>query len=359
MRRILFLVCLSLMCSGTAEPCSCIRGGACRPVRPNDVMFLGKVTSREAVDHKEQFGGQTFRRQTNLFHILALENFAGDQRVGQEMLIETGNGGGDCGYPFRIGETYLVDAYAYNGALSTGICGITGPAVVSTPVLRQLRTLAAGGRLPDLTGLVGIRAGSSFDDIADFRPLSAIPVTVTAAADGTSARAITDGDGVYTLPTLLPGKYTVSAALPPNLSTWQTEIDKKPLQIEVPDVKGTGAACRQDVMALHSGSISGRVVNADGDAVTGFISAHSTDPQKNPRASWAAAGNTEADGNFTLHFLPEGTYRLQFAEKGNFKKVWFYPGTTQPLDAPSISLLDGEHVQAVRFVIPSAISTAP
>jgi hypothetical protein len=314
-------------------------------------MFLGKVLSRDVVNQTEQFGGQTLSRQTYLFHIVALENFAGDQRLGQEMLIATGNGMGDCGYPFRIGETYLVDAYKYNGELSTGICAITRPAVVSTTVLRQLRTMAAGRRVPDLMGLVGVRAGNSFD-IVDFHPLPGIPVTVTGAGDGSPVKAVTDADGVYTVPTLSPGKYTVSAALPPNLSTRQTEIDKTPLQIEIPDVKGTGAACRQDIDVLHAGSISGRVLNAEGNAVPGYISVRSTDPQINQRPGPVASGGVAPDGSFTLHFLPEGTYPLEFTEQGNFQKIWFYPGTLQQRDAASISLVDGEHVQAVRFVIP-------
>jgi hypothetical protein len=315
-------------------------------------MFLGKVIKRDAVDHVEQINGQSFGHRTYLFHIVALENFAGNQRVGEEVLVATGSGGGDCGYPFQIGQTYLVDAYRYNGSLSTGICSITAPAVASTPELRQLRLSAAGAHLPDLTGLVGIPAGNSFEDIAKFQPLEGIPVTVTATRALTVTRVITDQDGVYTLPTLSPGKYTVQAALPSNLNTWQTEIDKKPLQIEIPDVHGTGAACRQDITVLHSGSISGRVVNAEGTAVAGFISAYSTDPSKGLDKSWAAAGDTEADGTFTLHFLPEGSYLIEFSGKGS-NGVSFYPGTRERLKADPIALQDGQHLKDVRFVIPS------
>ena len=352
MCRILSILCLCLIYVGAAEGCSCAVAGGCRPAHPHDVMFLGKVTARDAVDHTQQINGQNFKRRAYIFHIVALENFAGEQRVGEEVLVETGQGGGDCGYPFQIGDTYLVDAYVNNGVLSTGICSITGPAVASTPALRQLRLSASGARLPDLTGLVGIQAGSSFEDIANFHPLEGITMTVTAIHDATTIKVITDSDGVYTLPTLLPGKYTIEAALPPNLSTWQSETIKKPLEIEIPDVKGTGAACREDFMVLHSGSISGHVVNELGEAVTGFISAHSTDPLKSRNVVWASAGDTGPDGSFTLHFLSEGTYRLEFIEKGSARKEWFYPGTTQRLNAGQISLGDGQHLQGVRFVIP-------
>jgi hypothetical protein len=352
MHRFFSILCLSLISIGTAQACSCIGPAPCRPIKPNDVVFLGKVTARDNVGETVEIDGRILgHRTTYVFHITAIENFVGDQNAGQDMLIHTGSGGGDCGYPFHVGETYLVDAYRSKGTLSTGICAITSPAVMSTPVVRQFRALAAGSRLPDLTGLVGVQAGNSFDDLTKFRPLSGIPITVTAVADGTPAKTTTDSDGVYTLATLSPGKYTVEAKLPPNLSTWQLEINKKPLQIEVPDVKGTGAACRQDLMVLPSGSISGRVLDPEGKPVAGFISAHSTDPTKNRNVSWAAAGDTNPDGTFTLHFLSEGAYRIEFTTHEDFRKTWFYPGTTQKTNADSISLKDGQHLQDVRFVI--------
>lgn len=40
-----------------------------------------------------------------------------------KLIILTGRGGGDCGYRFEVGETYLVYAYQYNKSyLGTNIC---------------------------------------------------------------------------------------------------------------------------------------------------------------------------------------------------------------------------------------------
>jgi hypothetical protein len=45
----------------------------------------------------------------------------------KHLQVRTGLGGGDCGFPFEVGEIYLVDAYKDDsGDLSTGICSQTG-----------------------------------------------------------------------------------------------------------------------------------------------------------------------------------------------------------------------------------------
>lgn len=47
-------------------------------------------------------------------------------KLTKEVFLTTGSGGGGCGYPFEVGENYLIYAYASNiGSLSTGICSRT------------------------------------------------------------------------------------------------------------------------------------------------------------------------------------------------------------------------------------------
>ena len=60
-----------------------------------------------------------------------------------ELDVLTGSGGGDCGVPFRPGETYLVGAsVGSDGLVRVGICGITrriDAAGVAVQLLRQRR----------------------------------------------------------------------------------------------------------------------------------------------------------------------------------------------------------------------------
>jgi hypothetical protein len=48
-------------------------------------------------------------------------------KLTQEVIIFTGHGGGDCGYQFEVGESYLVYASGSNESLSTNICQRTAP----------------------------------------------------------------------------------------------------------------------------------------------------------------------------------------------------------------------------------------
>jgi hypothetical protein len=57
------------------------------------------------------------------------------------VVVFTGSGGGDCGFPFRRGESYLVYASANtDGWLGTGICGRTAELSRAAADLRELGT---------------------------------------------------------------------------------------------------------------------------------------------------------------------------------------------------------------------------
>jgi hypothetical protein len=309
-------------------------------LKHDDALFLGKVTAQDS--------------ETLVYHITALENFAGDQRVGQDVLIA---GEGECGYHFEIGETYLVDAYWYKGIRATSLCNLTAPASASTTMLRELRALATGGRLPDLSGIVGVPDGGPWDYRPPVRPLSSIPITIT-SDNGTPRKTVTDSDGVYTFPILPPGKYTVEATLPSEFTTRES-VNKKPLQIEMPNANGIGAACRQDITVLPSGSISVLVLDESGIPIPGEV-------WVGPALNWrrgnkfrGARGDRQPDGSFTVHFLAEGSYLIEFIRDGAYTSKWFYPRTQVEADAETINLKNGQHIEGLRFVLPLSVATPP
>src|SRR4030095_9788685 len=85
------------------------------------------------------------------------EGFRGGATAGQEIEIETGAGGGDCGYPFQVGTSYLV--YAGHGEgqlLSTSICSTTRQASLVAAIVRQLRALRDGRAVDALFGTIGV-----------------------------------------------------------------------------------------------------------------------------------------------------------------------------------------------------------
>jgi hypothetical protein len=59
--------------------------------------------------------------------------------LSKEATVFTGQGGGDCGYKFEVGQRYLVYAYRYNDAdLGTNICQRTASLIEAAEDLKVL-----------------------------------------------------------------------------------------------------------------------------------------------------------------------------------------------------------------------------
>ena len=101
-----------------ASACSCMRPGT--PVEEkaqHTRVFLGQVQAIE-----EEARGEPRRR----VRFLVRETFKGTPV--DRLSVETGMGGGDCGYRFQAGQDYVVYAWGQDDALATGTCSLTGPA---------------------------------------------------------------------------------------------------------------------------------------------------------------------------------------------------------------------------------------
>lgn len=109
--------------------CSCIPPPGQSEARDQAAaVFRGRVVASEQKRSADGYGYQqvTFQVAT-----------VWQGTVTREMIVYTGSGGGDCGYPFRQGQDYLVYAsnvrasgppqYFPAGALATGTCNRTKP----------------------------------------------------------------------------------------------------------------------------------------------------------------------------------------------------------------------------------------
>lgn len=111
-----------------ALPCD---AGFCSCVGPQDVatavqlagaVFVGRVVSvRDTrVGDGSAHGPWPMRRVT----LRVKRAWKGAET--QDVVVLTGRGGGDCGFPFERGKTYLVYAHRMDsGGLGAGICGRT------------------------------------------------------------------------------------------------------------------------------------------------------------------------------------------------------------------------------------------
>src|SRR5216684_8180943 len=312
--------------------CSCAMvGNGCGPwsFQGEGAVFLGEVTAKVA-QARPDAGGAVELPVGYAIHFSVAENFHGVSEPGAETVVYTGSGGGDCGYPFVVGTSYLVYAGAGpDGRLSTGTCSGTKPEIISGGVLTQLRAIRDRGHGYDLFGTVFVlpKGAGSVDQI-ESQPLDRVPVRAV-GNHGSLFSTVTDSHGAYSFDWLPPDTYKLQQDLPAGF----TIAGKPPdlLKIAPSDKQVPGFACNLDVYAKPDGQISGIVVDLAGRGVPGFVTLEPADPKEAyaARQRGGLPGDETADGNFALPQLPPGRYRLVFSPKTargvNLQRKFYWP----------------------------------
>lgn len=114
--------------------CSCVRpGDVPRSLESAEAVFTGRVVAMRDTIMGSAHGSWTQRVVT-----LRVDRAWKGAESGIVVVL-TGSGGGDCGFPFERGESYLVYAHGRPGELlQTGICGRTAELSRAAADLRDL-----------------------------------------------------------------------------------------------------------------------------------------------------------------------------------------------------------------------------
>ena len=120
-------------CAGTPSPC--VAAGRAQAI------FVGQVVDVTALKPgapSDAPDGPYYRRVS----FKVTETLRGD--VNAAAVVFTGSGGGDCGYTFDKGKSYLIYAYqAKTGQLTTNVCTRTRQATSGAAgEIKELRALA-------------------------------------------------------------------------------------------------------------------------------------------------------------------------------------------------------------------------
>jgi hypothetical protein len=308
-----------------------------------ETIFLGKLVGMDKMAGPEGPFLSSFAA-----HFTTEESFRGTSVPGSEMVICTGAGGGDCGYPFVPGTSYLVYAFrsASDGRLHSSICSETKPAAMVGGVVRELRAARDHTRMDDVFGTVGTAPrGGRFEDLTGSQPLAGVRV-LAAGTNGLSFSTQTDDRGVYAFSSLPAATYGIELDLPPGFAR------AAPVTAEV---RAGRAACRVDSFASSDGRIEGTVVDSTGKALAGFVTIQPADPVEAAaaqRQGGLPGDDTGPDGKFSLPHLPPGRYRLVFhphtGRVVNFRATFYWPSS--PDDA--IELATGQHIDGLQFAAP-------
>ena len=137
------------------------------------------------------------------------EALTGLDRNQKEIEIETGLGGGDCGYGFQRGLEYIVYASKRpGGGFSTGICSPTRPLEKAAEDLKYFHQLERAPPVAEIrVTALGIHRnpGNQMPVLAGAR--------VTIDGPGVHQTTTTDAAGRHIFTGLPPGEYNVDVAL--------------------------------------------------------------------------------------------------------------------------------------------------
>src|SRR6266849_2564708 len=341
--------------------CSCVMvsSGCSRGSNSSEgVIFLGKVIAKVDLTTPDDAGAP------NLYLGYAVnfsvsESFNGVSEA--ETVVYTGRGGGDCGYPFVVGTSYLVYAGAgSDGRLSTGICTGTQPEIMVGGLLKQLRAIRDAGHGFDLVGTVFVLPkGAGYADQVESQPLEGVPVRAIGSHGGLFS-TVTDSHGAYSFDWLPPDTYKLQEALPAGLALAQG-VAPRSFVIIAADKQVSNFGCLLDVSVRPDCQISGTVVDATGARMPGFVTLEPADPKEAAAARQRGGlpGDETEDGKFSLPHLPPGRYRLVFVPKigghMNFRQKFYWP-PSNAANSSAIEISLGQHIDDVRFEIPLSAS---
>jgi|GEM_PF-6744657 len=115
-----------------ARACSCMRKPECGAFKIHDTLFVGKALSVEVFETRVTRTPFPVRRRIYRFEVS--EALTGAPHASEVLEIETGMGGGDCGYGVEIGRSYLIDS-SQNG--ENNRLGTTRVEVMARNLIRE------------------------------------------------------------------------------------------------------------------------------------------------------------------------------------------------------------------------------
>ena len=342
---------LVLLASGRAQACSCAGPGqSCQAFGSSAAVFVGTVTGVRTREAKADAKGE-IDWTPRLFKFTVVQAYSGV--AGTEVEVATGRGGGDCGYYFRTGETYLV--YAYGGGegkpLATSICSRTRPVAEAGEDLEFLRGLGARG--PGVSIDVKVertRQAVKSGGTQSLGGLAGARLTVEGADESREVK--TDSGGRARLTGLKPGTYKVRLTPPEGLTTYKEEQE-----LTVADRGCAGVY----YSVFDDGRVGGKVTDADGRAAAKVtVTLVETDYDDAEPNHYARYERTGEDGVYEFKGLPPGRYLLavnlnrypQPDDPTNAYPRTFYPGAAERSQAEAVSLGEGERVKDRDITLP-------
>ncbi|MGE3342361.1 MAG: collagen binding domain-containing protein [Vicinamibacterales bacterium] len=279
--------------------CSCAgpgRGDVCGPERSADAIFVGTVIGITDVS-PGSFG------TSKLVTLAVTEPF---KNANAKVIdVGTGRGGGDCGFPFAVGTSYLVFAHERTGTglLTTGICSNTKHAANAPELSWLRRSPTSDGPAATIEGRVRRVEYRRASNPGIDEPQAGIRLTLR--GDRTSVDTVTDANGHFVIDAP-QGMYTLDAQVP---SGWYSMPD---VASGVPVRLTAARGCPPlDIRFRSDGRIVGRLVDGIGNPIP-FLTIDLAAGDGEPRLAEQRVV-TDAGGRFQFLKVAPDRYRLGVA----------------------------------------------
>lgn len=331
---------LAVATARTAEACSCMASGPpCQNFFTVQAVFVGTVREITRTTDPQRPPSRQFRvefEETNAFK--------GADPATQTVLTATD--GAACGFPFKVGERYVVYAsQSKPGApLHVYVCSRTRHVSEAADDLVFFKSLSNTSGGPRVFGSITHREpGTIRRDGRDYGPVAGAQLTLR--SDAANFQTQTDARGRYEFSGVQPGTYQLAIQAPPELAAYDTRQ-------QIINLREGHSCAEQNFVVRFDGRVRGTVRSSTGaPAANVRVQLMPIEFVETTGLVETIDATTDAAGQFELGPVTPGRYVVgvdlfRMAEMepdpaGVFPTT-YHPGTQNGLRATIVELRGGE-----------------
>jgi hypothetical protein len=340
-----------------SQACSCGFGGAapCQEYWRTEAIFSGTIIGSSSIEVKYD----SYKTTQRVLRVAIKQAFRGVD--GGQIEVVSGWGGGDCGFEFKLGESYLIYASRSKAdtRLHTSICTRTRALADAADDLAFIDSLPTADTGSLIFGQVVKRNYFWKEGEKYFKPVPDAELTIE--GEGVQRELKADEHGEFRVKGLAPGTYKVLLKLPEGLLRNSYRKDEGARVVEN-EVTVAARGCAQTEFFLESDTrVSGRALDAAGQPVANLTLDLRGAPSNKDNINVFKRAQTDGEGRFEFKVIPPGDYLLGFRLLQSSDPVMpyprtYYPGVPSKAGARVVSVKEGATLDGIELFMPPRLA---